>query len=110
MIIIQTNLTGTYKQRLVIVTETGTYELTGEQLEDALIDQGQMCRECYDTGEVTMDENNKANIQGVGTETRPCPHKCAIPRRVVVQKDPTHCICGKAWGHTGDHAKGDTQN
>lgn len=39
-----------------IIGDEGEYTLTGKQIEELLIEDGQMCGDCHDTGEVTVDE------------------------------------------------------
>lgn len=59
---------------LCIGTDVGSYSITAEQLEDFLIEDGQMCEFCFDTREIIEDGVDADGNVERGTVTRKCPH------------------------------------
>lgn len=58
-----------------ISTEMGIpYTLSVEQVKNMLIESGQMCGECEDTGEISTDEDDGEGhtMRGVGSAKCPC--------------------------------------
>lgn len=52
----------------------GSYEITQQQLIDLLIEDGQLCEDCYDEGEVSTDESDGEGhiMRGVGSQRCHC--------------------------------------
>lgn len=65
------------EQTLFIESPYGTYEIKESQLINLLIEDGQMCEDCNDEGEVSTDESDGEGhiMRGVGS--RKCI--CKIP-------------------------------
>lgn len=59
---------------LQIESYHGTYKITQQQLINVLVEEGLMCEDCFDEGEITTDESDgEGHIQrGVGTRTCHC--------------------------------------
>lgn len=55
----------------------GSYTITQKQLIDLLIEDGQMCEDCYDEGEVSTDESDGEGhiMRGVGTRKCHCKNR-----------------------------------
>ena len=61
--------------KIVIIGENGAYVVTAKQIEDLLIEDGQMCDTCGDSGEITVDEQvypGEPHMAPIGT--KPCPN------------------------------------
>lgn len=76
MRIVEVKLRQDYVEDWVIVkSATGqTYTLLGEQVKRMLVESDQMCEDCEDTGEVSVDEEDGEGhtMRGVGTQKCHC--------------------------------------
>jgi len=65
----------TGKTQLNITGENNTYVLTEEQINLGLIEDGQLCEDCDDTGEVTTSEQvypGEPHMADIGTRACHC--------------------------------------
>jgi hypothetical protein len=60
------------KDKVLIQGENGMYTITGKELEEYLIQDGQMCEDCGDTGEIIYDVQDSDGNWERGTGSKPC--------------------------------------
>lgn len=58
--------------KIHIETDYSTYEVTQEQLKNLLIEDGQMCEDCEDSGEIVTDGTDADGNVERGVNTTPC--------------------------------------
>lgn len=68
----------TEEDLIKIIGEYGEYEMTADQVQAFLIEDGQMCEHCEDSGEVSRMEAvypGEPHMADIGTETCTCKRR-----------------------------------